>query len=165
MLYGKNVLRYLKIGEEWTFDQGRLDVALMTDGAMFIWGFARGVPNIVRTEDKLDEEIRTLASRLLNFLCEHRYGVLIREDAHQAILARFPGTNPRVLPQTNRERRQHPLLNWSVDNPFVDLLTQGLIVHGGDLLSFLGRMEFNPDTTCNPRGKDRLEWFNSWSIG
>ncbi len=165
MLYCLNFLRYLKIGEEWTFDPSRLDSTLMTkNGLMFLWAFAHGIPNAVRTEAKLDAETKTLASRLLNFLCERNYSVHVTADTYQEIVANFPNGNTQTLPPSDQERDRHPLLRWSINGKFVDLITKRLVVSGPNLLSYLQRSRFNPDVTYNPNGDDRLAWFHTWNV-
>lgn len=164
-LYRPNFLRYLKIGEEWTFDPARLDPSLTHEGGwMTLWDVARGVPNSVRTQCKLDEETRTLASRVLNFLCERCYTVHITAEDWQEVVSRFPGGNTLTLPPDEPQRRRHPLLRWSVDSEFIDLITQRLIVNGPQLLPFLQQSGFNPDVTYNPDGDERLPWFHTWDV-
>lgn len=160
-----DVLQYLKIGEEWTFDMNRVDPHLLAkseEGLMTLWDFAKSTPNAVRTVHKRDDEISALASRLLNFLCEQRYLVFLLERSYNYIVSQFPGNDPCVLPTLTRERDRHPLLRWSIESDFVPMLTTRLWIKGPQLMDFLQQNNFTPNRTHNPPAEQRLAWFQSW---
>jgi hypothetical protein len=162
ILCGKSVLHYLKIGEEWSFDITRLNAAYMNEGYIFLWHFAEGVTNSIRTEEKHPDETRTLASRLLNFICDQGFRVRIEQEEYDFILSQFPADDPWVLPRQPRLRERHPLLRWSVENDFVGMLAQRIIVPAQELLVFLRTRRFNPDKTYKPSAEMRLNWFRGW---
>jgi hypothetical protein len=164
MIFGTNVLRYLKIGEEWTFELTRVDPAKINDGHINFWDFAAGVPNEIRTEAKLEAETRILASRLLCFVCQQGYTPRISTRDRDDIVALFPDNDVQHLPRDEHARNRHPLLRWSIGSPFVDMLTSRIKANINDLLAFLQRMEFSPDITHNPGGLRRLEWFKQWEV-
>ena len=65
-IWGPCVLQYEKTGGDITLDPGCVD----EDGYITVWDLAKGSPvEVTRSE----AEIRTLASRILNFICEREY--------------------------------------------------------------------------------------------
>jgi hypothetical protein len=148
------VVPYLKIGEEYSPDDIRIDETLLDeDGYMSLWDFAEGKQTEKIGSPKKDKETRTFASRVLNFICENNYEVEISPEHQQEIRRGFS-------PDNNR----HILLRWSVGSKFVDAVASRIRVPPYDLLDFLKEKRFDPDVTYNPDAPTRLAWFRRWKI-
>lgn len=88
------------------------------------------------------EQNLTLASRVLNFICQHDYGrVRIATEVAQVIRA----------DQTLWE-------SWDRTSKAVQFVAERLHVHGPSLKAFLDDRKFDARTTANPRFERRSEW-------
>jgi len=153
VIWGR-VIPYLKIGEEYTPDDIRIDESLLDDnGYMSLWDFAEGKQTEKIGSAKQDKKTRTFASRVLNFICENNYEVEISPEHQQEIRRGFSPDNSR-----------HILLRWSVGSKFVDAVASRIRIAPYDLLDFLKERDFDPDVTYNPDAPTRLAWFRRWRI-
>lgn len=98
--------------------KGRVDC----DGYITLWNFAKGSKHEVR---RSEEEIRTLSSRILNFICLHRYSkVRITQSSYARIEKSFTDD-------------EDTLYSWAMNSKRVDFIARRLKVPADDLLTFL----------------------------
>jgi hypothetical protein len=146
LIWGQGVLQYEKTGGDITIDAEKVT----SDGHMTLWDFATGSPSgVMRSE----EEIRALASRILNFICLNGYAkARMRRDDYDYIAERFA-------------HDEHVLFRWSVGDKNVDLISQRLEVPANHLLEFLRRGRFDSNRTYKPNRDTRQAWFeHRWTI-
>lgn len=164
-------LPYLKTGGAVTIDTDCVDA----EGYITLWNFAKGAKTEVA---RSESEIRALASRILNFICLHRYpNVRVKQRSYEAIELAF-------------SRDERTLYRWAVSDKTVDFLALRLQVPADDLYAFLfppdqpeDNLEaifeeedftapsprpgpaFNPSQTYKPDRDRRYTWFkNEWNV-
>jgi hypothetical protein len=134
-----------KLTEALTFNISRQD----EDGYITLWRLAEDSLGYVRSS----QTIRDLASRLLNFLCRHRYPYVL-----------LAGHDADYLDEMS-ERDEAAFFNWSPDNDKVDLICQCIKVPGEPLLKFLKEKGFSAAEGYAARRATRQEWFtNDWNV-
>jgi len=103
-----------------------------------LWDFCR-------VQKRWNSHGRTLCSRILNFICRHKYRN-IRISDRDEIVKRF-------------QENEHVLYRWSINSSYVDYIAGKLLVDSDELLSFLKDKCFDPDVTYNPDRYTRNDWF------
>ncbi len=97
---------------------------------------------------------RTLASRLLGFLCKHQCDLVLTSSADAEYLDQWYDRDPSILN------------DWTPKSERVDVLAQHAHVPASATLTFLKKKKFNPTSTYSPKRADRVTWFKDhWSIG
>jgi hypothetical protein len=134
-----------KLTEALTFNFSRQD----EDGYLTLWRLTEDSLGYVRSS----QTIRELASRLLNFLCRHRYPYVL-----------LAGHDADYLDEM-AERDEAAFFNWSPDNDKVDLIAQCIKVPGEPLARFLKEKGFSAAESYSARRSTRQEWFaNDWNV-
>jgi len=101
--------------------------------------------NFCQTQKRWNSKGRVLCSRILNFICRHKYrNVLVSKK--DEILKRF-------------KENEHVLYRWSLNSSYVDYVAGNLLIDSDELLSFLKDKCFDPDVTYNPDRYTRNDWF------
>jgi len=99
-------------------------------------------------------QTRTLASRLLGFLCKHRCGLLT-----------VSSTDAKYLDDWF-ERDNSLLYDWKPESEKVDVLSQHAYVPFDAFCNFVRANKFKSDQNHSPRRADRVDWFtNDWNVG
>lgn len=99
-------------------------------------------------------QTRTLASRLLGFLCKKRCAFVVVSPTDASYLDSW------------FERDNSLLYNWTGESETVDILAQHAHVPFDVFSRFLQAEKFNPTVNHSPRRADRVAWFNDdWTVG
>jgi hypothetical protein len=127
-----------------------LDDSLVNDdGFIELWKLAQGVPDAGRS----DKNTRYMASRLLNFLCDNRYGQIYVDQVVAESLDAKVKEDARVLTR------------WSVASEHVQTLAKSISVPAAAILHFLEQNEFDPDVSYKPSAVARRKWFEGdWNV-
>jgi hypothetical protein len=134
-----------KLTETLTLNTSRKD----EDGYITLWRLAEDSLGYVRSA----QTIRELASRLLNFLCKHRYPYVL-----------VVGHDADFLDE-QAERDEAAFFNWSGDSDKVDLIAQYIKVPAEPLARFLKEKGFNAAESYSARRATRQEWFkDDWKV-
>lgn len=134
-----------KLTEDLVFNTAQQD----EDGYITLWRLAEDSLGYVRS----NQTVRELVSRLLNFLCKHRYPYVL-----------LPGHDADYLDEM-AERDEAAFFNWSPENDKVDLIAQCMKVPAEPLTRFLQEKSFRAADSYSVRRATRQEWFTSdWNV-
>lgn len=119
------------------------------DGYITLWTLAQGSLGYTRS----NQTVRELASRLLNFLCKHRYPYVL-----------VAGHDADYLDEM-AERDEAAFFNWSPESDKVDLIAQYIKVPAEAVTRFLTANGFNAAEAYSARRSTRQEWFrDDWNV-
>lgn len=103
-----------------------------------LWDFCQ-------TQNRWNSKGRVLCSRILNFICKHKYRN-VQISKRDEIMKRF-------------KENEHVLYRWSLNSSYVDYIAGNLLLDSDELISFLKDKCFAPDVTYNPDRYTRNDWF------
>lgn len=97
---------------------------------------------------------RTMASKMIGFLCKHRCDFVIVSPSDAKYLDEW-------------YERDNSLLNdWKPESDKVDVITQHAHVPYKAFVRFLEDKKFSQDKNYSPTRANRVDWFtNDWSVG
>ena len=99
-------------------------------------------------------QTRDLASKLLGFLCKHRFPYIVASNTDMQYLDDWFERDPKLL------------YDWTPESEMVDVVAQHANVPFDALTKFLENYGFKMTVKYSAKRSDRVEWFNSdWNVG
>ncbi|MEL6895194.1 MAG: hypothetical protein AAFP90_03750 [Planctomycetota bacterium] len=117
-------------------------------GFVSIWNLAR------ESCDGSQENTRTLAGKMLGFLCKQKAEFVVISTADAEYL------------DGQFEQSNKLLYDWKPGSEFIDIIAQHAEVYGKSAIKLMERKKFSVEKNYAPRRVDRVEWFqDTWKIG